>query len=230
MDITLGATVHSSDGADLGIVRAIILSPASRQGESVVIEKGFLFHHDVELPLSMLVPTGPASVSARITAEQFRQMPEFDESRYEPAPADMLEQTAAFPAGAMLWPTSTSGFPAMQTSGLAGALLYPLTTETAGAEIEDSDVPPDSRHDTVVREGCDVIASDGVKVGEMHQMSVDPATGLPHVLSVRRGYFFVKESEIPGDRIERVEDGVIYLNVPGSEVRQWTENAVETLI
>lgn len=64
----------------------------------------------------------------------------------------------------------------------------------------------DTTNDWVLREGMDVVASDGEKVGE-----VQDAMG--ESFSVKEGWFFPKEHVIPSSVITAVDDNAVHLGV-----------------
>jgi uncharacterized protein (TIGR02271 family) len=57
--------------------------------------------------------------------------------------------------------------------------------------------------DTLI--GCDVVDSDGDKIGTVGQVYVDPATGRPNWATVRTGFFGMSESFVPLEEADHVD-------------------------
>ena len=72
----------------------------------------------------------------------------------------------------------------------------------------------------VIGQGSEVLAKGGEKVGEVHNLQIDPTSQKPTSLSLRRGFLFTEDVEIPSAWIESYDDGSVQLNVDKSMVEQ----------
>lgn len=81
----------------------------------------------------------------------------------------------------------------------------------------------DTTNDWVLREGLDVIASDGEKVGEVKD-------ALGESFTVKEGWFFPKEHIIPSSVIASVDDSAVYLSVTKDQAQadDWTSAAASS--
>ena len=57
-EITEGSDVVARDGTKIGEVHAVLLDPATRRPTSFVVRRGFLFSHEVELPVDAVRSVG----------------------------------------------------------------------------------------------------------------------------------------------------------------------------
>jgi sporulation protein YlmC with PRC-barrel domain len=62
-----------------------------------------------------------------------------------------------------------------------------------------------------IQKGMRVIGRDGITIGGVTQVLVDEASAIFHGLAVRPN-LFTHDLEIPGDRVDRVHDGVVYVD------------------
>src|ERR1041385_2970667 len=110
MRVEIGVRVQSSDGKDLGAIRNLIVDVESREVRSVVVEKGFLFKEDREVPLGQLTERSNGFIRLNMTSEEADNLPVYDESRYMEVPVD-LATTLGYPPGGTIWaaPMPTSG-------------------------------------------------------------------------------------------------------------------------
>lgn len=218
MDIALGTHVQTSDHQDLGTVDRLILDPSSGKVRAAVVRKGFLLPNDVEIPLDTLA-SGPAD-EARVpyTADQLHHLPRFQPRNYTAPPPEYIPP-AGYPASGFYWPIG--GFGLMAPRGTVappltadGNVLDRETSEEVQAALRRQDL-----ENAVVDEGSTVMSRDEKKVGEVHQLAFDPATGLLTHIVVRKGFLFTKDMKLPAALIASVDDGVIYLAVDAADPR-----------
>ena len=227
MKVGLGDRVKTSDGADAGYVKYLIVAPEANKVDAVVLEKGFLFTHDVEARLDAFMEDSADGTRLRYRADEMRAMPEFDPSRYREV--DELTATRfGFPNAALLWPTA---YPyAGGGMGLGGGPVFvptgditqPVPVESV-QRSEDDTIPPPGPHDFLVTNGTDVIAADGDRVGSVEKVVFDTVSGRPISLMVKKGVIFTDDVEIPADRIASVDSDAVYLRITRSEFETWSE-------
>ena len=207
MQISLGDQITTSDGHNVGHVEWLILDPATSQLKAMVVRKGFILSDDVEISHDDLAIDLHGQVRLKYRADQLKELPRFDESRYTAPPADVLSAWGYPPSAGLLWPAFPPTGPLFDNSA------------TTNRELQDSRRQEDLDNAVIV-EGSDVISRDGEKVGEVHSISFDVATGRPTRLVVSRGFIFTKEIELPGDAIASVDDEAVYLNLTQEEIRR----------
>ena len=193
LTIALGTHVRTRDGHDLGKVERLILDPATRVPRALVVHKGLLLHHDVEIPLTA-VAGDPDGRGLRLehTAAEARELPEFDPTRYGRPPLDYV------------------------TPPIYGAedLLWPLDADP-WATVKN---PPEG---LVLDEGTDVVAHDGVPLGVIRAVTLDPATRQPRRFVLQRGLLHRQQYDLPADVVAAVEDGRVRLAIGKADLEPY---------
>jgi len=214
MRAEIGLKVESSDGKDLGSIRNLIVDTDIKEVRSVVVEKGFLFKEDHEVPLDRLAERQNGRIRLNMTASEAEQLPLFDESRYVEAPSDVAAMFG-HPAGGLMW---AAPLPASGAFAPYPATMTPAATPVGGT-IERDESPPDERarlfeqQNAVIGAGSEVYSSDGHKVGEIASVEFDSITGKPLMLRLRRGFLFTAEVDVPAEEVASMDDGRVDLKV-----------------
>jgi uncharacterized protein YrrD len=87
MKLRLGAHIFSEDGEQVGMLKAVIISPESQKAIGLVLQEGLLFSSDHYLSISQVETSGPEKLILKITLSQLRE-------QLEPSPADTAANTA----------------------------------------------------------------------------------------------------------------------------------------
>jgi sporulation protein YlmC with PRC-barrel domain len=214
MQLELGQHIHSADGKDIGTIKHLILDPASTQVKTLVVERGVFLPEDIEIPLDAVQDKGGGDgLYVVYTAEQVKNLPHFDESRYTALPSEQTRTLPGFPYVGALWPNGYA-FPPYATTGFPPPLpvLDDAKTAPAFPEVEELRRRQEEEN-TVISTGDDVVSQDGEKVGEVHRLTFDSATGRLISLTVRQGWLFHKDWRLPADAIASVDDYVVTLNL-----------------
>jgi sporulation protein YlmC with PRC-barrel domain len=201
--VVLGATVRTADGHEVGKVDRLIVDPYTLSIRALVIRKGFILSHSVEIPLIAIQGGTETELRLRYSADQVRRLPEFVDAHYAEPPTGYVPP-AAYTRDLLLWP-------------LGVPLLPP---------------PPPRRDETAVRwgmnnaeitEGSDVVTADGVKLGEVHAVALNPITRRPVSFVVRRGFLFAREVELSVERVREVGDRVVHVDLEADEARGYAQ-------
>jgi len=219
MQLNLGQHILSSDSQDVGTIKHFILDPATIQVKAFVMEKGWLLPDDIEIPLEAAQEKGGEEVTVSYTAEQVKNLPRFDETLYTSAPPELADRLLGYPAGSLLWPTAHA-YPPFSTAG------YPSPAPLADGDIA-APLPPEVQdrlrqlddNNAVISAGDEVLSKDGEKVGEVQNVAFDSVTGRPTHLTLRKGWLFHKDWELPADIIASVDDGIVYLKLNKTELQ-----------
>jgi len=206
MELQLESAVVSADGVDLGKIHRIIFDPASAEVKSIVLKKGVFFARDVAVPIENVGAATAERVELRLSREQVDNVPDFVEGDYT-WPHEGWISPYGWPMGSVMWPMAFSadqGYP----SGYA--VPDSVIEQAKKVDIENA----------VVGRGSEVLASGGEKVGEVHNLVIDPASHKPSSVVVRSGFVFTEDVEIPGDLIDSYDDFKVTLNVDKRTVEQ----------
>ena len=219
--IELGAAVVTADGHEVGTIDKLILDPDGGDLHAMVVRKG-LFHRDVEIPIDDIVGNeagvgeNAGRIRVRLNKDQLDDLPRFQEASYTtPPPEHSTEYLSGYgyPASVLLWPSRWSG----PVSG------EPYGHEAVG-EVGDEVAAMHRAQDlsnAIVKEGSDVRSRDGEKVGEVHQITIDAATGRPISLVIRKGFLFTEDVEVPAGLISSMDDDRVYLDARHDELEQY---------
>jgi len=223
MQLELGRHLFSSDGQDAGVIKHLILDPANGQVKTFVVEKGWLLPVDIEIPLEAVLEKGGDGLYIQYTAEEVKRLPHFDASQYTSIPPQATIPVSSYPFGGLLWP---NGYPRLPLFTTGDPLPVPVVDGEVAA------VPPQEvqerlrlqdEENAVISAGDAVFSQDGEKVGEVENIAFDSATGRPAHLTVRRGWLFHKDWELPADAIASVDDGIVTLSLGKSQLQQEDE-------
>jgi uncharacterized protein YrrD len=205
MQVSLGATVRTADGENVGSIDKLILDPHSHDVKTAVVRKGFILTEDVEIPLDALDSVSEDEVRLHLSADEVRSLPRFSEANYTaPPPSYAMPAGYTYPSDRLLWPLAVPAYP---------MAFPPYWTPPPGPEGEVRDMlRQQDLENVVIDEGSDVYSSDEHKIGEVHKVIFDSASGRPSRILVRRGFLFTEDFELPASLIASLDDGVIHLN------------------
>lgn len=239
MRVELGERVRSSDGVDLGYVRNLVVDPNGGGVCAVVLEKGVFFPHDIEVPIQDLVAGTNNDTRVKYKADDMTNVRPFEKDRYEEL-APPFAIRAGYPNGGLLWPVGVP-YPSASTGfGTLGVFAPPgdVTGPPPAAGVDRAAVPPLSLgavspnrgqpgepapvHEMTVEHGSRVVTRDGDKVGVVERVAFDAVSGRPITLVVRRGTILTEDLEIPGEKIESLDDDQVTLDMTKQEFDTWT--------
>jgi len=205
MEFQLESPVVSADGVDLGKIHRIIFDPQKAEVKSIVLKKGAFFGRDVAVPIEDVRAATAERVELSLSRDEVDKVPDFLEENYT-WPHESWASPYGWPMGGVMWPMAYAG------DAYSGYLPYPGPAR----ELPNSVVQREQRQaleNAIVGQGSEVLASDGEKVGEVHNLVIDPASHKPSSVVVRSGFVFTADVEIPGEWIESYDDYRVTLNV-----------------
>jgi len=221
MNIELGSKVTTADGKDVGTIDKLILDPEHADIHTFVVHKGLLFGKDVEIPVDAIVGQREGVVQIRYTKDQLDELPGFFADSYTTPPPERSTEYVSgygYPSGSLLWPSRWSG-------PVAGEPYGHEAVGEVGDEVAAMHRAQDLSN-AVIEEGSDVRSREGEKVGEVHQLVFDPASGQPTMLVIRKGFLFTEDIEVPSGLISSVDDGVVYLDARHDELERYLKRSV----
>lgn len=101
--VTLGATVRTADGQDIGKVDRLIVDPYTLSIRALVVRRGLLPARAVEIPLVAIPHSSGKELQLRYSADQVRRLPEFVDAYYAAPPTGFVPP-AAYTRDSLLWP------------------------------------------------------------------------------------------------------------------------------
>jgi uncharacterized protein YrrD len=207
IELKEGMRVVTPGGEEVGKVNRFVLDPATNEVTHVVIQKGWLLPEDKVVPFQMVSSGTENKLVLNEEIGDFDQLPPFEETHFvratdedpnDPVPTDdpAYQYTPAF-----YWYPSHSniGYPGL---GL-GHYAWP-TTETK-RNIPDDTIP--------LKEGADVISSDGEHVGDVERLIVEPESNKATHFVISQGMLFKDRKLVPAHWVKSVEEDKVYLVV-----------------
>jgi uncharacterized protein YrrD len=225
MELKERTSVFTFGGKEVGKISCFVLDPATQEVTHIVVQKGWLFSEDKVVPFEMVHSATEDKVLLSESIESFDKLPPFEETHYirmrevdvsrggnarqgveqhsraeekyreETVEADVsrggnprYEGMAAYywypPHGYVGYPVGFYGWPPIETT----------------RNIPEHTIP--------LKEGTDVISSDGEHVGDIERLFVATESNRTTHLVISQGMFFKERRLIPAHWIKSVEDKV----------------------
>jgi sporulation protein YlmC with PRC-barrel domain len=215
MRIHLGEQILTTDGREAGRVDKVILDPDRGNVDSVVLRRGMVFSHDVEVNLDQITEDSAGNHRLMLGSARLDELPPFDESKCTAPPAE-LALPYDNPRDHVLWPIGWATTP-------TAPMVEPLGGDRAVAEEVRGRLYEQDWESAVIDSSSDVVSRDGKKVGELARLSFSEADGRLTSLAIRQGFLFPKEVELAGSLVDSADDGVLYLNVDSGLLNELAE-------
>jgi sporulation protein YlmC with PRC-barrel domain len=205
MELKEGMSVVTPGGEEVGKVNRFVLDPATNEVTHIVIQQGWLLPEDKVVPFEMVAAGERDSLVLSEDVGDFDRLPAFEETHFIQANDDNPNQPApAIPyAPAYYWyPSHVLSVPG---SGM-GYYPYPVAPAETRRNIPEDTIP--------LREGTDVISSDGEHVGDVEKLVVAPDSNRATHFLISQGLFFKDRKMVPAHWVKTVEEDKVHLVVP----------------
>ncbi|GAC1469482.1 MAG: hypothetical protein PVSMB7_18830 [Chloroflexota bacterium] len=193
--ITGGEEVVDSVGQKVGTVAYIVVRPPELHMTDIVVSTGPLLGRDIVVSTSEIGGMSDGRVHLTVDKDGLEEHKDYVEIHYEGPPENWA------PEGGFLYPTQSVLWPA--------GSYYPQPTSTTINAPEGT---------VGLREGMDVVSSDGHKIGAIHAVDADPDTGDLRDIIVRHGFISKHEVRIPCDRVAEIVGDAVKLTITRAEV------------
>lgn len=193
-----GADVLDNTGEKVGTVDYVVVHPPEFHVTDVVVSTGAILGRDVVVPIESVERVGDAKVHLTIDKKALASLKDYVEIHYQEPPADWIPPTGMYyPTESVVWPAG---------------MYYP---DQASVEVN-------APEDTVgIHQGMEVQSSDGHKVGSIHGIETDSATGDLTDIVVQRGFLFHHDATIPIKYVAEIRDDVVKLKGTREEVQKY---------
>jgi uncharacterized protein YrrD len=227
LELRGGAGVFTPGGEQVGTVNAFVLDPASNEVTHIVVQKGWLLSEDRVLPFSMVDSATEEKVVLNREVDNFAEFPAFEETHFiRPRGTDVNRGgNPRRDAGQPLEGTSLDeGLEADVSEGeprttLAPAYYWYPPHGYLGYPAGDYGLPPvqtvrNIPEDTIpLKEGTNVIGSDGKHIGDVERLFVDPESNKATHFVISQGVFFKDRKLVPTHWVRSVEEDQVHLAV-----------------
>jgi uncharacterized protein YrrD len=206
-ELKVGTSVFTSDGDEIGAINRFILDPETNEVTHIVIQKGGLFSEDKVVPFDK-VRSGPEEgLVLDEEIQDYEQLPPFEETHYvevgdrdrEPGKPEDYPTYVHGPAYYWYPPYGYLGYPAYGL-GLYG---WPMA-------LTQRNIPADT---VPLKEGTDVISSDGEHVGDVERLLIDDDSKRVTHFVISQGLFFKEHKLVPANWVRTVKEDKVELNV-----------------
>jgi uncharacterized protein YrrD len=201
-----GAGVYSSDGHKLGELHRAVLNRSDLRVTHVVVDIGFLrsgraiwqgglgLDYDRVVSIDDVVEAGNERVELSLTAEEFKDLPEYTPETYE-QPKDFSPDEYDLPDMVTQLHHLSSIF-----ASTPGLWLYENRRKAAG-EVDISEGSPVWRREP------------HEKLGDVKQLIVDELTGQVKALVIARGFIFKHEVVLPMRHVVEMYDDLLHVDI-----------------
>jgi uncharacterized protein YrrD len=205
IELKEGIRVVTPSGEEVGKINRFVLDPATNEVTHIVIQKGWLLPEDKVVHFEMI-----ASDEDRVVLREdidFDQLPSFEETHFVRVDDDLRERG---PSGDPVY-QYTPGYywyPVHPNIGYAG---FGLGYGTWPAAETKRNIPEDT---VPLKEGTDVISSDGEHVGDVERLFVDQDSNRTTHFLISQGLLFKDRKLVPIDWVTSIEEDKVHLAVP----------------
>ena len=204
MELKEGTSVFAASGEEVGKINRFVLDPTTNEVTHLVVQKGWLLPEDKVLPIS----TVSSATDERVVLNQVEdldQLPVFEVTHFvelTDEDAYPTDASAYRHAPAYYWypPAGYVGYPEL------GPGYYGLQPVETTRNIPAGTVP--------LKEGANVMSSDGEHVGDVERLIVDSDTNQATHFLISEGLFFKERKLVPAHWVRSVEEDQVQLSVP----------------
>lgn len=207
MELKEGMSVVTPGGEEVGRVNRFILDPATNEVTHIVVQKGWLLPEDKVVPFELITSAGEGRIVLSEDVGEFDNLLPFEETYFVRATDDNPGDPT--PATGPVYPVTPAyyWYPAHTNLGHPG-LGYGLFAWPSGEtrrNIPDDTIP--------LKEGTDVISSDGEHVGDIDRLFVEPETNKVTHFLISQGVLFKDNKLVPVHWVKSVDEDKVHLVV-----------------
>jgi uncharacterized protein YrrD len=207
MQLKEGMSVFTRSGEEIGRINRFVLDPATNEVTHIVIQKGWLLPEDKVVSFQT-IDSGAEDQVVLNEDIKFDELPSFEETYFVRADDDPNQPR---PAGDLVYPYAPAYYWYPARPGFADAAVgpgfYPIPV--TGAETRRN-IPEDT---VPLKEGTDVISSDGEHVGDVEQLIVEPNSNQATHFVISQGLLFKDRKLVPAHWVKSVAEDEVRLVV-----------------
>lgn len=207
IELREGMNVVTHRGEDVGKINGFVLDPVTKEVTHIVIQKGWLLPEDKVVPFQMI-----ASEEDRVVLSEditdFDQLPSFEETHFVRATDDDPGDLGAARDLANRYTPGYYWYPVHPNIGYSG---FGLGYDTWPAAETKRNIPDNT---VALKEGADVISSDGEHVGDVERLFIDTDSNRTTHFLISQGLLFKDRKLVPADWVTSVEEDKVHLAVP----------------
>ena len=200
-----GADVISSDGEKVGTIAYVVVKPPEMHVTDIVVSTGAIIGRDILVDIGSVSRVEDGKVYLSIDKTKFNTCPDYVELHFEQPPSGWAPAEGFYyPAETVLWPAG---------------MYYPQPTS----------VTVNAPEGTVgLHEGMEVESSDGHKVGKVHAIDADEASGNVTDIVVEHGVINKHRFTISAKDIAEIHADRVTLKLTKADVEKLQQTAAES--
>jgi uncharacterized protein YrrD len=209
IELKEGIGVFTANGEEVGRINRFVLDPTTNEVTHIVVEKGWLLPEDKVVPFDMVRSVNEEKVVLNDDIH-FSELPPFEETYFVRATEEEVSlpkyQAYGRAPGYYWYPSIINTNTGVNTSYPAYGLMQPAWPP---AETKRN-VPEDT---VTLREGSNVVSSDGQHVGDVERLFVDPNSNETTHFLISQGVLFKDRKLVPTHWVKSVEEDKVHLTV-----------------
>ena len=230
LELREGAEVYTPGNEQVGKVSGFVLDPATSEVTHIVVQKGWLFPEDKVLSFDMIQSAEEDRVVLKENIGDIDTLPAFEETHFiTPRDADITREGGTHPAeerrraetiqedASQGQSAAFSYAPAYYWYPPHGYVGYPVGYYGLPPMETVRNIPADT---IPVREGTDIMSSNGEHIGDVERLFVDPTSNKVTHFVISQGVFFKDRKLIPAHWVRSVEDDKVHLSVNSELLEQ----------
>ncbi|MBK8026950.1 MAG: PRC-barrel domain-containing protein [Chloroflexi bacterium] len=210
MQFKEGTMVYTADGERLGTIERFVLDPRARRVIGLVVRKGLLFTEDKVIPVDSVAVADEDRVQLAPGTGGVDDFPPYEEEYYlSPDNGELRDgYDQAFYAPVYYYPP-------LSAMGAYGPIV-----PAPAPVVKEQNIPDNT---VAVKQGADVISSDGEQIGRVQEVYTDSNTNEVTHFSIAQGLIFPEEKLIPASWVESASESSIHLAVSMETLRRLGE-------
>ena len=222
LELKEGVGVFTPGDEQVGKISGFVLDPNTNEVTHIIVQKGWLLPEDKVVPFEMIRSATGEKVVLNENIDNFNELPSFEESHYiQPRDGDLVRgenRDTVLEAETNPRVIPTSGFsPAYYWYPPQGYLGNPVGYYGWPIIETRRNIPADT---IPLREGVDVISSDGKHVGNVERLFVEPNSTRATHFVISQGLFFKDRKLAPAHWVKSVSEDKIHLSVTSGLLEQ----------
>lgn len=219
MQFKQGTNVYTANGDQVGVVDRVVIDPVSKEVTHLVVQRGLLFTEDKVVQLSMVDSATEDGVTLRESADDLKELPDFEETLYIPAePRRVPAEQDTRPEPDTYWAYPLYWYPPIGpwwTANVYAGYAMPKYFTMIEQNIPEGMV--------ALKEGARVISSDGEHIGDIERILADSLENRATHLLISKGMFLKNVKLIPSGWVTNVFEDEIHLAVASDLVESLAE-------
>jgi len=221
LELREGAAVFTPGDEQVGKVSGFVIDPDTSEVTHLIVQKGWLLPEDKVVPFDMVRTATEDKVVLNESVEDFNELPPFEETHYVQSPEIDRSGTEAreYRDPAI---EAEHGQGVIPPAGFAPAYYWYPPSGYIGNPVGYYGWPPvvttqNIPADTIpLREGVDVISSDGKHVGDVERLFVEPDSTRATHFVISQGLLFKDRKLVPAHWVKSVDENKVHLTVTSS--------------